>query len=165
VFRVRAFELCCFLFHDIHIAVNFFLIYNSITESLVLFPFSSSLVLSLCHYIISRLSINVGSSLGRLRYLHLHIYNHTTNPTLLGHGWRVHGFKLCFLLRHVHLALKTSVIYNSNAVLLNSQPSLYYCSQMFQSISRCLPSPLTSCPSGCLTIPSSLLRVFLLILW
>jgi hypothetical protein len=61
-------------FCDIHIALN-------TADSLVLFPFSSSLVLSLCGYILSRLSMIAGSSIGGLTYLYLHLYNHTTNPT------------------------------------------------------------------------------------
>jgi hypothetical protein len=79
--RVGAFELCCFLFHDIHLALKTSVIYNSTTDSLALFPFSSSRVLSLSGYILSRLSMIAGSSVGGLTYLHLHLYPHMTNPT------------------------------------------------------------------------------------
>jgi hypothetical protein len=76
-----AFELCCFLFREIHLALKIFVICNSTTDSLVLFPFSSSRVLWLSIYILSILSIIVGSSIGRMKHLCLHIYNRTTNPT------------------------------------------------------------------------------------
>jgi hypothetical protein len=78
--RVGGFELCCFLFYDVHLALKTFVIYNSTTESLVLFPFSSSHVLSFCGYILSRLSMIVGSNVGGLTYLHLHLYPQMTNP-------------------------------------------------------------------------------------
>jgi hypothetical protein len=47
---------------------------------LALFPLSSSHVLSLSRYILSRLSIIVGSNVGGLTYLHLHLYPHMMNP-------------------------------------------------------------------------------------
>ena len=81
MFRVGAFKLCCFLFCDIHITLKIYVIYNPNVESLVLFPFSSSLVLSLCGYILSCLSMITGSSVGGLTYLYLHLYNHTMNLT------------------------------------------------------------------------------------
>ena len=81
MFHVSAFEVCYYFFPDMHIALKISVIYISTADSLVLFPFSSSLVLSLCGYIHSRLSINKGSSVSGLRYLYLHLYNHTTPPT------------------------------------------------------------------------------------
>jgi hypothetical protein len=56
-------------------------IYNSTADSLILFPFSSFRVLWLSGYILSHLSMVVGSSIDRLTYIYLHLYNHTTNPT------------------------------------------------------------------------------------
>jgi hypothetical protein len=46
-----------------------------------LFPLSSSHVLSLSSYILSHLSIIVGSSIDGMTYIHLHLYPHMTNPT------------------------------------------------------------------------------------
>jgi hypothetical protein len=76
-----AFELCCFLFREIHLALKISVIYNSATNSLVLFPFSSSHVLPLCGYILSRLPMIASPSVGGLTYLRLHLYPHMTNPT------------------------------------------------------------------------------------
>jgi hypothetical protein len=42
---------------------------------------SSSRVLSLSSYILSRLSMIAGSNVGVLTYLYLHLYPHMTNPT------------------------------------------------------------------------------------
>jgi hypothetical protein len=53
---------------------------NSTADSLALFPFSSSHVLSLYGYILSRLSMIVGYNIGGMTYLHLHLYPHVTNP-------------------------------------------------------------------------------------
>jgi hypothetical protein len=78
---VGTFELSCFLFHDIHLALKTFMIYNSTVDSLTLFPFSSSRVLSLSSYILSFLSMIVGSNIGELTYLHLHLYPHMMNLT------------------------------------------------------------------------------------
>ena len=64
-----------------HLVLKISMIYNSTVDSLVLFPFSSSHVLWLCGYIISLLSIIVGSSVGGLTYLYLHLYNQMMNPT------------------------------------------------------------------------------------
>jgi hypothetical protein len=47
---------------------------------LVLFPLSSSRVLSLCSYILSLLYMIAGCNVGLLTYLHLHLYPHMTNP-------------------------------------------------------------------------------------
>jgi hypothetical protein len=157
LFRVGTFELCSFLFRDIHLALKIFVIYNSTMHS-SLFPFSSSRVLSPSGYVLSRLSMIVGSSVGGLTYLHFHLYPHMMNPTdhcsfpylanfMVALVW-VGTFELCcFLFRDIHLALKTFMIYNSTADSSNSQASLYHGSQMFRSICRCLLSPLTSCHS------------------
>jgi hypothetical protein len=80
LFRVGAFELCSFLFCDIHLALKISVIYNSTVHS-TLFPFSSSRVLSPSGYVLSRLSMIAGSSVGGLTYLHFHLYPHMTNPT------------------------------------------------------------------------------------
>jgi hypothetical protein len=129
---------------------------------LALFPFSSSRPLSLSGYILSRLSMIAGSRVGGLTYLHLHLYPHMTNPTdrcsfpyLANFMAAVVGLALsnsaCFLFRDIHLALKTfcdlQFHHMTNPDSSNSQASLYQGSQMFQSICRCLPSPLTSRPS------------------
>jgi hypothetical protein len=79
--EVGTFKLCFFLFRDIHIALKISMIYNSTADSLVLFPFSSSHVLSLCGYILSLFSMIMGSSVGGLTFIHLHLYPHMTNPT------------------------------------------------------------------------------------
>ena len=47
----------------------------------MLFPLSSSHILSLSSYILSRLSMIVGSNIGVLTYLHLHLYPHMPNWT------------------------------------------------------------------------------------
>jgi hypothetical protein len=46
---------------------------------LVLFPLSSSCVLSLSSYILSLLSVIAGSNIGMLTYIHLHLYPHMMN--------------------------------------------------------------------------------------
>ena len=48
---------------------------------LSLFPLSSARVLSVSSYILSRISMIAGSRIGRITYLHLHLYHHMTNPT------------------------------------------------------------------------------------
>jgi len=64
-------------------------------------------------------------------------------------GWRY--YRSCTQnFRHLqfcdaHLASKTSMLYNSSS----SQASLYLASQIFQSIYRCLPSPIPLHPSQC----------------
>jgi hypothetical protein len=74
--RVGAFELCCFLFYDIHLSLKKFVIYNSTTDS-VIFPFSSSRLLSVSGYLLSGLSMIVASSISGLTYmlelLHTHL--------------------------------------------------------------------------------------------
>jgi len=75
---------------------------------LAIFPLSSSRVLSLSRYILSRLSLIMGSSVGGLTYLHIHLYLHMTNPTnrcsfpylgqFYGHSCPVHAFELCCFL-------------------------------------------------------------------
>jgi hypothetical protein len=80
LFGVDAFELCWFLFRYIHFALEISILYNSTVYS-TLFPFSSSLVLSPSSYILSHLSMIVGSIIGGLTYIHFHLYPHTTNPT------------------------------------------------------------------------------------
>jgi hypothetical protein len=69
----------CSVIYILHSKLS--VIYNSTADSLALFPFSSSHVLSLSGYILSRLSMIAGSSIGGLTYLHLHLYPHMTNPT------------------------------------------------------------------------------------
>ena len=117
-----AFKLCCCLFRDIHIALKISMIYNSTVESLVIFPFSSSHVLSLCGYILSHLSMIVGSNVGRLTYIYLHLYNHTTNPTnhcffpyLANFMAKIGGFTVsnsasCFIVYILHSKLMWSTI-------------------------------------------------------
>jgi hypothetical protein len=130
---------------------------------LPLFPFSCSPLLSLSGYILSRLSMIAGSRVGGLTDLHLHLYPHITSPTdrrsfpyLANFMAAVSGVGAielsCRLFRDIHLALKTFVIYNSTPDSSNSQASLYPGSQKFQSIYRCLPSPLPSHPSQCTLI-------------
>jgi hypothetical protein len=80
LFWVGAFELCWFLFHDIHLALKISVLYNSTAHS-TFFPFSSSHVLSPSSYILSRFSMIVGSSVGEITYLHFHLYPHMTNLT------------------------------------------------------------------------------------
>jgi hypothetical protein len=79
--RVGAFKFCCFLFHDIHLALKIFMTDNSTVDSLVLFPFSSSHVLSVSIYLLSGISMITASNIGGLTYLHLHLYPHMTNLT------------------------------------------------------------------------------------
>jgi hypothetical protein len=80
LFRVGSFELCWFFFCDIHIALKISIVYNSTMHS-TLFPFSSSCVLSPSGYILSRLYMIAGSSIGGLEYLRFHLYPHMMNPT------------------------------------------------------------------------------------
>jgi len=80
LFQVGAFKLCWFFFYDIHLALETFVLYNSTAHS-ALFLFSSSCVLSPSGYILSRLSMIAGSSVGGLTYIHFHLYPHMTNPT------------------------------------------------------------------------------------
>jgi hypothetical protein len=79
LFWVAAFELCWFLFCNIHVALEISALYNSTVHS-TLFPFSSSRVLSSSGYILCRLSMIVGSSVVGSTYLHFHLYPHMTNP-------------------------------------------------------------------------------------
>jgi hypothetical protein len=96
---------------------------------LPLFPFSCSPLLSLYGYILSRLSMIAGSQVGRLTDPHLHLYPHITSPTdrrsfpyLANFMAAVSGVGAielsCRLFRHIHVAPKTFVIYNSNPELL-----------------------------------------------
>jgi hypothetical protein len=78
-FGLLAFELCWFLFRNIHLALEISALYNSTVHS-TLFPFSSSRVLSPSGYILCRLSMIAGSSVVGLTYLHFHLYPHMTNP-------------------------------------------------------------------------------------
>jgi hypothetical protein len=80
LFWVGAFELCWFLFHDIHLVLKISVVYNSTAHS-TFFPFSSSHVLSPSSYILSHFSMIVGSSVGEITYLHFHLYPHMTNLT------------------------------------------------------------------------------------
>ena len=130
---------------------------------LPLFPFSCSPLLSLSGYRLSFLSMIMGSQVGGLTDLHLHLYPHMTSPTdrrsfpylanfmvmVLGAG----AIEIyCCLFCDIHLALKTFVIYNSTPESMNSKALLYQGSQKFQIIYHCLPSPLPSCPSQCTLI-------------
>jgi hypothetical protein len=129
---------------------------------LLIFPFYCSPLLSLYGYILSLLYMIVGFWAGGLTYIHLHLYPHMTSPTdshsfphlanFMAVVFGVGAIELCCCMFHdIHLALKTFVIYNSTRDM-NSQASLYPCSQKFQSIYRYLPSPLPSCPSQCTLI-------------
>jgi hypothetical protein len=118
LFRVGAFELCWFLFHDIHLALKISMIYNSTVHS-TLFPFSSSRVLSLSGYILSHLSMIAGSSIGRLTYLHLHLYPHMTNPT----DHCSFPYLANFMAAVVGLALSNSVASCSVIYILHSKLS------------------------------------------
>jgi hypothetical protein len=130
---------------------------------LTIFPFSSSPLLSLSGSILSRISMIVGSQVGGLTDPHLHLYPHITSPTdrrsfpylanFMAAGSRVGAIELsCPVFCDIHLAPKTSVIYNSTPDSSNSQASLYPGSQKFQSIYRSLPSPPPSRPSQCTLI-------------
>jgi hypothetical protein len=86
---------------------------------------SSSRVLSLSSYILSRLSMIASSNVGVLTYIDLHLYPHMTNPTdrcsfsyLVNFMPAVVGLALSnyvALFHEIHFALKISVIYNSTA--------------------------------------------------
>jgi hypothetical protein len=79
LFRVATFEICWFLFRNIHLTLEISALYNSTAHS-TLFPFSSSCVLSPSSYILCRLSMIAGSSIVEMTYLHFHLYPHMTNP-------------------------------------------------------------------------------------
>jgi hypothetical protein len=117
--RVGAFELCCFLFHDIHLALKIFVIYNSTADSLVLFPFSSSRLLSLSGYLLSGLSMIAASSVGGLTYLHLRLYPHMMNPT---HHCSF-PYLANFMVAVVGLALSNSVASCSVIYIVHSKLS------------------------------------------
>jgi hypothetical protein len=130
---------------------------------LPIFPLSSSPLLSLSGSILSHIFMITGSRVGGLADAHLHLYRHIMSPTdhrpfqylanYLTVGSRVSAIELlCPVFRHIHLAPKTSVIYNSAPDSSNSQASLYPGSQKFQTIYRSLPSPPHSRPSQCIFI-------------
>jgi hypothetical protein len=90
---------------------------------LLIFPLSSSPVLSLSGSILSRIFMIMASRVGGLEDAHLHIYLHTMTPTdhqsfqylvnYLTTASRDSAIKLLFpLFGHIHLAPKNSVICN-----------------------------------------------------
>jgi hypothetical protein len=116
LFRVGAFELCWFLFRNIHLALEISVLYNSTAHS-ALFPFSSSRVLSPSGYILSRLSMIAGSSVGGLTYLHFHLYPRMTNPT----DRCSFPYLANFMAALAGLALSNSVASCSMIYMLNSK--------------------------------------------
>jgi hypothetical protein len=130
---------------------------------LLLFPFSCSTLLSLSGSILGRISMIAGSRVGGLTDPHLHLYPHITSPTnphsfpyLANFMVAISGvgvIKLsCPMFCDIHLAPKTSIIYNSTPHSSNSQASLYPSSQKFQRTYCSLPSIPPSCPSQCTLI-------------
>jgi hypothetical protein len=116
--------------------------------------FSSSRLLSLFGYILSRLYMIVGSRVGELIDLHIHLYPHITSMNdRCSFPSEVGAIELCcYFFYDIHLALKTFIIYNSILDSSNFQDSLYLGSKKFQSIYHFLPSPLPSLPSQCTLI-------------
>jgi hypothetical protein len=118
LFRVGPFEFCWFFFHNIHLALEISVLYNSTAHS-ALFPFSSSRVLSPSGYILSHLSMIAGTSIVGLTYLHFHLYPHMTNPID-----RCSFLYLAnFMVALVGLALSNSVASCSVIYILNSKLS------------------------------------------
>jgi hypothetical protein len=105
----------CSMIYILH--SKFSVIYNSTADSLALFPFSSSRVLSLSGYILSHLSMITGSSIGGLTYLHLHLYPHMTNPT----DHCSFPYLANFMAAVVGLALSNSVASCSVIYILHSK--------------------------------------------
>ena len=107
---------------------------------LPIFPFSSSHLLSLSGSILSRISMIAGSRVGGLTDPHLHLYPHMMSLTnrrsfpylanFMAMVSQVGIIELSFLVFHdIHIAPKTSMIYNSTPHSSNSQASLYSGSQ------------------------------------